>query len=219
AGSREHVWRATLGPAATVFTNHPACSSFDAARRPNFWRGNAILPRVAQWQDALIAIYALPEDDWMGFTHAYFPAHAFDAYALRDGWAFAQKDAGYIALTAARGFALLETGMHARLELRSYGRRNIWLCQMGRVAQDGTFSEFQEAVLRQAPAFEDLSVRYTTLRGETLSFGWEGPLLRNGEVEPITGFRHYDSPYGVADLPAEEMVIMVGERALRLRLS
>jgi len=219
AGSREHVWRATLGPAATVFTNHPACSSFDVARRPNFWRGNAILPRVAQWQDSLIAIYALPEDDWMGFTHAYFPAYAFDAYALRDGWAFAQKDAGYIALTAARGFALLETGMHAGLELRSYGRRNIWLCQMGRVTQDGTFSQFQEAVLRQAPAFEDLSVRYTTLRGETLSFGWEGPLLRNGEVEPITGSRHYDSPYGVADLPAEEIVIMVGERALRLRLS
>ena len=217
-GSRENVWQATLAPGSTVFVNHPACSDFHEARRPNYWRGNASLPRVAQWQDVLVAIYALPEDDWMGFTHAYFPVYAFDAYALHGGWAFAQKGSGYIALTAARGIALLETGLQAQRELRSYGRENVWLCQMGREAQDGTFSEFQEAVLSRPPAFQALSVQYTGLRDETFSFGWEGPLLRNGEVEPITGFRHFESPYGVADLPADELIIMVGERALRLHL-
>ena len=217
-GSREHVWQATLGPAAVVFTNHPACSSIDEARRPNYWRGNAALPRVAQWKDVVIAIYALPEDDWMGFTHAYFPTYAFDGTTLRAGWAFAQKDEGYLALTAAQGIALSETGMHARRELRSFGRANVWLCQMGRAAQDGTFEEFQEATLGQALEFGELSVNYTTLRGETLAFGWEGNLVRNGEEEPIRGFSHYDSPYGFAELPAEEMFIKVGERALRLHL-
>ncbi len=218
-GSREHIWRATLGPAATVFTNHPACSSLGEARRPNYWRGNATMPRVAQWQDVVIAIYALPEDDWMGFTHAYFPVYAFDTYALRDGWAFAQKDAGYIALTAARGITLLEAGMYARLELRSYGQHNVWLCQMGREAQDGTFPEFQEAVLSHSPVFADLGVSYTSLRGDALSLGWEGALLRNGEVEPVHGSSHFDSPYGVADLPADEMTIAIGGHALRLHLS
>ncbi|MBN1249584.1 MAG: hypothetical protein JXC32_18120 [Anaerolineae bacterium] len=217
-GSREHIWRATLSPAATVFTNHPACSSFHEARRPNYWRGNGVLPRVAQWHDVVVAIYALPEDDWMGFTHAYFPTYAFDAYALREGWAFAQKGDGYLALTSARGLTLLETGMHAQRELRSYGKHNVWLCQMGRAAQDGTFQEFQEAVLRQVPVFDDLSVHTTTLRDETLSFGWEGDLLRNGEIQPLGGDRHYDSVYGVASLPAEEMIIVSGQRALRLHL-
>jgi hypothetical protein len=217
-GAREHIWQATLGTSAIVFTNHPACSSFDEARQPNYWRGNATLPRVAQWQDVVIAVYALPEDDWMGFTHAYFPTYAFDAYTLRDGWAFAQKGEGYLALTAAQGLTLLETGMHARRELRSNGLRNVWLCQMGRAAQDGTFDEFQEAVVHQSPTFGDLTVSYTTLRGETLAFGWEGPLLRNGQEEPIRGFNHYDSPYGFAELPAEEMFLKVGERALRLHL-
>ena len=217
-GSREHVWQATLGPAAVVFTNHPACSSMSGARRPNYWRGNRVLPRVVQWQDVVVAIYALPEDDWMGFTHAYFPTYAFDTYDLREGWAFAQKGEGYLALTASRGFALLETGLHARHELRSYGLHNVWLCQMGRAAQDGTFPEFQDAVLRQALAFGDLSVNYTSLRGDALSFGWESALLRNGEQEPVSGTRHFDSPYGVADLPAEEMIIAMGERALRLHL-
>ncbi len=218
AGSRELVWRATLGPGATVFTNHPVCSSYDVARRPNYWRGNGVLPRIAQWQDALIAVYALPEDDWMGFTHAYFPLHAFDAHAVRDGWAFAQKDDGYLALTASRGIVLLETGTHAHYELRSYGRHNVWLCQMGRAAQDGTFLAFQEAVLGRSLAFDDLGAHYTTLRGDALSFGWQGDLLRNGEVEPLRGVRHFDSPYGVAELPADEMFIAAGKRALRLNL-
>lgn len=218
AGSRELVWRATLGPGATVFVNHPACSSYDDARRPNYWRGNAVLPRVAQWQDALIAVYALPEDDWMGFTHAYFPLHTFDAHTVRENWAFAQKGDGYLALTASQEIVLLETGVHAHYELRSYGRHNVWLCQMGRAAQDGSFLDFQDAVLGRHPVFEDLAVRYTSLRGDELCFGWQGDLLRNGEVEPLRGVRHFDSPYGVAELPADEMFIAVGKRALRLNL-
>ncbi len=218
-GTLEHIWQATLGRAAVVFTHHPVCSSMDDARVPNYWRGNGVLPRVAQWQDLLIAIYALPEDDWMGFTHAYFPTYAFDAYALRDGWAFAQKDEGYLALTAAQGIELLETGPHAWREVRSQGHRNIWLCHMGRAAQDGTFEEFQEAILSRSPRFGDLSVSITTLRGDELSFGWEGGLVLNGEEEAIGGVNHYDSPYGFAEMPAQEMFIKLGERALRLHLS
>ena len=84
-GAEEHIWQATLGPGATVFVTHPVCSSLDDARRPNFWRGNGVLPRVAQWRDALIALYALPDDDWMGFTHAYFPAYAFDEHVTSRG--------------------------------------------------------------------------------------------------------------------------------------
>jgi hypothetical protein len=234
SGSREHIWQATLGPAARVFVNHPTCTSLDRARRPNFWRGNGSLPRVAQWQDVLIAIHDLPEDDWMGFTHAYFPMYAFDASAMRDDaagrtWAFAQKGSGYLALTAmveagtSPGLVLTTTGLHAERELRAYGRRTVWLCHMGRAAQDGSFVDFQDAVLGLEPAFEGLSVRMTTLRGETLAFGSEGPLLRDGKPEPDPeeypdGLRHFESPYGVAELPAEELIIVYGEQALRLNL-
>ena len=236
-GEREHVWQATLGPAARVFVNHPACASLDAARRPNFWRGNGVLPRVAQWQDVLITIYALPEigptPGNFDFTHAYFPIHAFDAYAIREDttgrpWAFAQKGAGYLALTVAAShpmvgnLALSETGLHAQRELRAYGQHAVWLCQMGREAQDGTFTEFQEAVLRLAPKFGALSVTTPTLRGEMLAFGWDNPLLRDGKLESgIAGadnVRHFESLYGVAELPAEELIIVYGEQALRLNL-
>ncbi|MCL6432498.1 MAG: hypothetical protein K6V36_16820, partial [Anaerolineae bacterium] len=215
-GGAEHIWQATLGPAAVVFTNHPACSD-DAARRPGFWAGNRILPRVAQWKDVLIAIYNLPEDDWMGFTHAYFPAYAFEEHLLRGGWAFARRKDGYLALTASQGLSLVADGHSALRELRSAGRHNIWLCHMGRAALDGSFSRFQEKVLGLKIDFEGLDVRCTTLRGDSLSFGWQGPFLRNGEPQPLSGYRHYENPYTRVEMGAEEMQVRSGRYLLRLR--
>jgi hypothetical protein len=172
----------------------------------------------------LISIHNLPQDDWLGFTHAYFPVFAFDDYVLRDGtngqkWAFARKDDGYLALAAARGFELITRGDNAYRELRSYGLHNSWLCHMGRAALDGTFSDFQEKVLALTLIFDDLAVQCDTLRGESLTFGWEGPLLLNGQEQPITGFKHYENPYCVADLAASKMEIAFGDQLMRLELA
>jgi hypothetical protein len=178
-----------------------------------------ILPRVAQWQDVLIAVHNLPDDDWLGFTHAYFPIYAFDDHALRDGWAFARKGEGYLALTAAQGLTLITQGDSAYRELRSYGQHNIWLCHMGRAARDGSFDTFQRAVLGLDVNFDDLSARCATLRGETLGFGWEGSLLVNGGAMPIAGFKHYENAYCVADLLAAQMEIRFGDQLMRLNFA
>lgn len=217
-GSREHIWQATLGPDAIVFVTHPSCMSEKDGVYPNFWLGNAILPRVAQWRDVLIAIYRLPDNDWLGFTHAYFPVFAFDEHVVRDGWAFARKGEGYLALTASQGLEFITRGPSAYRELRSYGQHHVWLCHMGRAAQDGSFGEFQEKVLALDVAFEGASARCATLRGQSLTFGWEGPLFVDGKVQPITGFRHYENPYCVADWPTQQMEIRFGESLLRLKL-
>ncbi len=215
-GIQQHVWQATMGPDAVVFVTHPPCASEEGSHRPNFWHGNVVLPRVVQWKDVLIAVHELPEGNWLGFTHAYFPVYAFDEHALRDGWAFARKGDGYLAITAARGVELITRGNNAFRELRSYGQHNIWLCHMGRAALDGSFEEFQEAILGLDPRFDGLSLRCATLRGETLAFGWTGPLLVNDSETPISGFKHYESSYCVADLPAERMEIVFGDQLLRL---
>jgi O-glycosyl hydrolase len=67
--------------------------------------------------------------------------------------------------------------------------------------------------------FEELSVRCATLRSETLAFGWEGPLRRNDKEQPITGFKHYDNPYCVADLPASQLEVRYGDQAMRLNFA
>ena len=218
-GDQQHIWQATMGPDAVVFATHPPCISEKDSRRPNFWCGNRVLPRVAQWRDALIAIHKLPQDDWLGFTHAYFPLHAFDEHLLQDGWAFARKGDGYLALTASQGLTLITRGQSAYRELRSHGLQDVWLCHMGRAAQDGSFAQFQERVLGLDMALEGLSVRCTTLRGESLALGWEGPLTVDGKEQPIAGFKHFDTPYCTAGWPASHMEVRLDDQALILDFS
>jgi len=216
-GRSEHIWQATLGQAATVFVNHPACTSEQDARYPNFWAGNAVLPRVAQWKDALIAVYELPDDDWMGFTHAYFPTYAFDQHSVQREWAFARKGDGYLAISASQGFTLTKSGQYALRELRSFGHNNIWLCHMGRAALDGDFDSFQKKILALNIEYLDRSVRFDTLRGETLSFGWQGPFLRNDQEQSLSGFDHYENPFVVSEYPSRQLEIRYGETALLLK--
>jgi hypothetical protein len=90
---------------------------------------------------------------------------------------------------------------------------------MGRGARDGSFEKFQQAVLALDARFEELSAHCATLRGETLTFGWEGPLLVNGQEEPLAGFKHYDNPYCVAELGAAQMEIGYGDEVMRLNFS
>jgi len=218
-GSREHIWQATLSPMATVFTTHPGCASESDGRRPDGWSGNAVLPRVAQWKDLLIAIYQFPEDDRMGFTHAYFPVHAMDEYEIRDGWVFGKAGDGYIALAAARGMEFQTGGDNAFRELRSGGSPNVWLCQMGRAALDGSFKEFVEKILKLQVQFDGAQVEITGLRGDHLSFGWQFPLLVNGQEQSLRGINHYDNPYCTCAMEPPEMEIRHGQDALRLHFN
>jgi hypothetical protein len=221
AGDREHIWGASLGPAAFVFANHPANSSTDGVGAPDFWTGNAVLPRVAQWKDVLIAIHKLPEDDWMGFTHAYFPVYAFDEFDFRGGrhgqhWAFVRKGKGYLALTASGGLSFIKDGHSAYRELRCDGQNHIWICHMGRAAIDGSFAAFQEKILALEVATHKSSLQMETLRGKTLSFGWDGPFLRDGVVLPLSGFKHYENPYCSAEIPCSQMEVRTENYLLRL---
>lgn len=215
-GLSEHIWQATLGPDALVFVNHPANMSEDDSRRPNLWAGNGVLPRVAQWGDVLIALYQLPADDWLGFTHAYFPAAAFDETHIMAQWAFARKGNGYLALLAARGLDFIAKGQTAFRELRSHGRENIWLCHMGQALLDGSFKDFQSKILAMEVTSEGLSVGVKTLRGDSLAFGWEGAFLMNGQPQPLDASRHIENPFCIADLPVTQMDIVYQEQGVRL---
>ncbi len=219
AGSDEHIWQATLSPSAVVFVNHPRCLNQKDAYRPNFWRGNGVLPRVAQWRDLLVALYRLPDDDWLGYTHAHFPIAAFDEYLIKRGWAFARRGDAYLALSASAGMKLIKSGPGAYRELRSVAGQNVWLCQMGRAAQDGSFADFQKAMLALPIRYDQLGASLLSLRGDSVAFAWTGPFTVNGSEQPLSSFKQYDSPHCISELGAMEMDIQYGEWILRLNLN
>jgi hypothetical protein len=87
---------------------------------------------------------------------------------------------------------------------------------MGRADLDGSFQEFIAKVLALPVRFDGLQVELTSLRGDQIRFGWEGPLLLNGEAQPLSGFKHYDNSYCTCELGAPAMDISVGGEILRL---
>jgi hypothetical protein len=218
-GYQQHIWQATFDENAVVFVTHPACMSENGAHRPGFWTGNYILPRVAQWKDVLIAVHKLPEDDWLGFTHAFLPRSVFDELNLTEKWVFARKEEGYIALFASTGLELIQRGPGTAKELRAYGSETVWVCHMGRAALDGSFEEFQKKVQALPLEVQDLDIQLTTLRDEKLVFGWEGPLKVNNEVQPLSGYKHYDNPYALTDLHIDYMNIQFGDLVMQLAFS
>jgi hypothetical protein len=217
-GRDEHIWQATLGPDAVVYVNHPPCVSESDAHKPNFWAGNGVLPRVAQWKDVLIASYALPEDDRLGFCHAYYPTYEFDEHVFEGRWAFARKGAAYIALACSQELHLSTRGPGAFRELRAYGPNQAWLCMMGREAVHGSFEAFRNQVNPLAVEWQQVGVQCETLGGQTVSFAGESPLRVDGKEQPLSGYRHYDGPHCVAEWPSTEMDIHYGDYALRLHL-
>jgi hypothetical protein len=62
----------------------------------------------------------------------------------------------------------------------------------------------------------ELGVSCTTLRGESFSFGWEGPLTVDGEEQPLAGFKHYDNPYCQAQPGDTQIDVQFGEYIVRL---
>ncbi len=217
-GYQQHIWQATFSPAAVLFVTHPPCLQEDGAHRPNFWHGNVRLPRVAQFKDVLIALHDLGENDWLNFTHAYFPTYAFDSYYLQAGWAFAMIGEAYLALRASTGAQIVLHGDNARRELRAAGPRTAWILQLGRKELDGSFRDFRDRVRGLRLEVNDLQVTFDSLRGDTFKFGWDEPFRRNGTEVPLSDFPHYDSPYSQTELQTETMDIQFQDLLLRLHL-
>ncbi len=211
-GIQEHLWQATLGPEAVVFTTYPGNSQEHGNARPNFWAGSARLPRVAQHERTVICLYRLELGVGMGFTHAYFPTVLFDEYRLAGQWAFARSGQGYVTLWGDGALRLTEDGRHAGQELRSDGAGEAWLCQVGRAAEDGSFVDFCDRVMAHAPQGDRAELRWTTPTGEALAFGWAGALRVNGQPVDWEAYPHYENAYTQTPMAANRMTIRLGDQ-------
>jgi hypothetical protein len=104
-GDQQHVWQATLGPRAVVFTTHPATAARDGeAGTPNYWTGSGTLPRAVQYKNVVICHYRVNTSPGLYVTnrelctHAWFPQEAFDELREDAGWIMARRGSAYVAL-------------------------------------------------------------------------------------------------------------------------
>lgn len=217
-GIQEHLWQATLGPDAVVFTTYPGNNQEHGNARPNFWAGSVRLPRVGMYDRTLVALYRVESGVGLGFTHAYFPSAAFDDCRIEGQWAFARRGKGYVALWSDGDLRLTELGRHAGQELRSAAGGSAWVCTVGSAAEDGDWATFCARARQQSPVFESGMVHWGSLTGARLRFGWHGPLQVDGKPEDWAHFPHYENAYTCVAQGADTMEIRINDRALTLDL-
>ena len=233
-GDQQSMWQATLGPDVVCFTTHPVERS---AGTPNYWTGSGTLPRVAQVKNVVIAVYNISKvpglyvTNNLFYTHAWLPKDQFDEVVEENKWVFARKGDAYLALRSQYPYrwetdlALGSEGMAEAIaparaaggsdadetqsvnEIIVDGQKNIWICELGRRRDDGTFEAFIEKICGAALHFAGLSVRYQSPSQGWLEFGWRGPLKNSGQAIPLGKYPRYDNPYCQAIFWADEIQI------------
>jgi hypothetical protein len=219
-GDQQQIWQATLGPDAVCFTTHPARREGPS---PNYWTGSGSLPRVAQVQNVLLAVYnvdtrpGLYVTHRLRFTHAWLPRDRFDQVIERDGWILARRGDGYLALRSQQPTHWqAEPGEDQDREVIAPGLQNVWICELGRRAVDGDFGNFVQRIVRAELTFGRLHVCYHSPSQGRLEFGWHGSLRREGEVVPLGRYPRYDNPYTQASFPAEQFSVRHGDHCLEM---
>jgi hypothetical protein len=220
-GDQQHIWQATLSEEAVCFTTHPGSMTH---RSPDYWTGSGFLPRVAMRKNVLVAIYRISSmpgvymKNKYDFTHAWFPRDKFDEVSERSGWVFGRKGKGYISLYSQNGYRWQKQGKDKDAEIIAYGKKNIWLCEMGRESTYGSFSEFQKAVSSARLMSRGLNVAYDSPSIGKVEFGWRGAFRVNGEEISLRNSCRYDNPYSRVEFDPRIIEIKKGEEWLRLEL-
>lgn len=214
AGYQQHIWQATLGVDAVVFTNHPGAS--DDHSRPNFWAGNGILPRAIQQQNCVICLHHLPPNDAFPYSHAYFPRAAFDEIVERGNWIFGRKDQGYLALFSQHAALWITDSAGVVDELRAESPDNVWICEIGDAEQSGSFDDFIRTITGADLEITGMSIRYASPSAGSLAFGWHNPLIVNGEPVEVHGYKRFDNPYCQATFGARKLTIAQAGESITL---
>jgi hypothetical protein len=231
-GDQHHIWQATLGPNAVCFTTHPGRIGGES---PNYWVGSGLLPRSIQIKNLNISIYnikklfpALYVPIRNFYTHAWVPQDQFDEVIEKQGWIFARKKKGYLALYSQQPYfwntdTLNIEGLHIRKEPEDFdreviapGKKNIWLCQMGREVVDGSFETFIRTILNSKLILNGLNVEFLSPGNGVVTFGWDAPFTLDNKIVQVDDYPRYDNPYVQAEFHPNEIHIQAHGKELYL---
>ena len=155
-GYQQHVWSAAISCEALVFANNPGASCDSSSMRPGYWYGNGILPALKQDGRVLGAIYEIPDSYPLHFTHAFIPISKFEE-VIRDGdWFFLRQESGFMALWCNTKLEAYDDEL-SRCEYRAYGQHTAYVCLVGSVEKDASFSSFIASAKARAPQYDAAS--------------------------------------------------------------
>ena len=182
-GLQEHVWGATLSPEVQVFASYPAAFSHATSVRPNAWAGHLVLPRVRQFQNAVLAIYALNENLIPNFTHLWFPTPWMTEYVQKGSWLVGRVNNAYIAVATPKGFSPLKGGDTAYQEWIPNGDGSLYVTLLGDKKEYKDFKSFVRKL--NEPVWDEANLEISWKAKHKLELSWNGPFYVDGESEQL----------------------------------
>ncbi len=218
-GIQQHIWQASLSEYAYVYTSSPGGVS--PQEFTGGWNPRATLYKnvgIIQYDRAVQPLEAELISIVLGYrpyTHAYFPKWAFDDVERRDGWTFGSKSDSYVAL-----YSLQPTVWVSDYELRSMGKKNLYIVELGDIEQYGSFENFMESILSsslsvlQAPL--GYEVQYNSPSRGKVAVSWDAPLTVNGNEIDLGPYERHDNKYCYQEFNTLKLEIKYGTQTLEL---
>ena len=188
-----HVAHVGLPDKIAVFWNTPWSSSETSGMRPNYWAGNAVVPRTFQEKNVIGLIFKGKRYNWI--THCFFEKARFDEVEQRGNWVFGAVKGSYVGIYSQNGIAFTDSGPYKNRELVAAGSDNIWLCECGDVENDGSFAKFVERLSAAEVVCNGDSVAYNSPSIGLLKAAWEGPVTLNGDVLELNNLPTVESDW------------------------
>lgn len=226
-GFQQHIWTASLGDKAVVFTNSPGSEEY--LYRPNQFAGNLFLPKAVINRNVVFSIYRVDADyiDYQ-YTHAYFPTKEFDEVIERYNWVFGRKNNAYIALKSlnpavwrpgkAEFYQALysdkwkvEFDENKPFEYVAQGHANIWIAEMGSKKQNGSFEDFIKGFKKAFLTGDTFDCTYYSPSQGEMRFGWLLPLTINGKETEVHNYMRYDNPASSTEFAEKKIEISTGD--------
>jgi hypothetical protein len=233
---QQHTWsiRFTEGnPYTAIFGLHPYWSGEELAmffpqrvktivddvvlskntyNKPEKWTGGSPYERTFQNKGTLILLYDIPEGTNSPHISGFIPKNLDDRIIDESGWIVCKAGETFIGWYPLEEYHWIEEEINWRLH--SPYLQNGYIIESGSAAEFGDIDHFI-SLLRERRPVDDLksgnvSVRYTTIRGDSMRFIFPDIRYLNGERIDFSGYKLFDGPHLQADVGSERLTIRYG---------
>ncbi len=169
----------------TLFFSSPNNVAEGSGLRPDYWAGQAFLPRVLMHGRTLAVIWhdVNNSDIWM--THCHFNARKFDEVVSEAGWTFGRKGDSYVGIYSSAAHSFRKEGAYAGRELVCDGNETVWLAECGSRREDGSFADFMKKILAAEIVQEGEQFLFVSPGSGRLEFGLTEGFLADGQPVPV----------------------------------
>jgi hypothetical protein len=235
---QQHTWDVTYvstKPNNAIFTVHPSWSSRELGMffpeelnvlaqdvdryklvytSPDKWNSSSPYEQTFQHKNVLIVLYNIAPGAKHPHIDGFFPKTLDDRTVDSSGWIFCRGGNAAIAICPLMPYEWIQEEKNWRL--RSHHLKNGLVVEVGSVHTAADYEEFIRQMRQRRPEAADfdrtLTVSYTSIAGNVMTFTYDGPRTFNGTTVDLTKTKFYDGPFMSSEVGSGIIELRYGGR-------